>query len=554
MKLKKTACLLLSAVLFLATLTPICAFASADLADKDAEENMAWLSDFYIRESATDFVKNEVTPESGVYNSTVKAFVAGVNALEKIYNADYKTFADAYEKILTDIFTLIDNANLNIGYDEMKAYLQDECQIVYPEQEDANTATYTTIVYVCMRTDMLQSLLNTEVTIEPGTTLDRAIVLIVSAVVGDEVDEDVETLMDYAVVTVKKILIENGYQVSDNADPQDFMWLYKIMVATEVGYPIENQNVAEYTDEDKAYVQAAYTAAVLNLTYGITPTVENVMAATASEDENAVAMLILRTMIEEKGETWAEDESIEDLFARACGLGYFDLDLEFYADVYNYDVNLEYDCDEIWLTPFAYAAEKGNDKLQYVTITINGTPVQSSRSYKLAMTDEDVTTATVEVKYDDGKIADEATYIFNIHNGTKQQPSVALPIPDSTVSGGSIDMDLDYYEELLNGSSSTPSGSTGSGIDASALTATPYDLNDTQSALIAGAATAADTDDDTDAEPAIATSVQTANTTSPDTGLSDMNMALIIGAAAVVVIAGGITAFVLVKRKKEAGR
>lgn len=553
MKLKKTACLLLSAVLFLATLTPICAFANADLADKDAKENMAWLSDFYIRESAMDFVKNEVTPENGVYSDTAETFVKNVENLKKAYNADFNTFADAYDKILTELFSLADAADLGINFDDMKAYLQDEYQIVYPEQEDAKTQTYTAIVYVCLRTDLLQSLLNVDVTIAPNTTLEKAVVLILGSILGEEIGEDIQTMFDFAVMNIEKILADNKIPVPDDTDVQNILTMYKILVAKQMGY-LADLKVTDFAKADAKTVQAAYAAATIKMTYGVSPSVEDVLAATASEDENAVAVLILRTMIAEKGETWTANETLETLFDRACKLGYFDPQLEFYADVYNYDVNLEYNCDEIWLTPFAYAAEKGNDKLQYVTITINGTPVKSARSYKLAMTDEDVTTATVEVKYDDGKIADEATYIFNIHNGTKQQTSVALPIPDSTVSGGSIDMDLDYYEELLNGSSSTPSGSTGSGIDAGSLTATPYDLNDTQSALIAGAATAADTDDDTDAEPAIATSVQTANTTSPDTGLSDMNMALIIGAAAVVVIAGGITAFVLVKRKKEAGR
>lgn len=549
MKLKKTACLLLSAVLFLATLTPICAFANADLADKDAEENMAWLSDFYIRESAYDFVKDEVMPNKGIYNSTAETFVENVNGLKKLYDMDYSTMAAAYEKILTDIFTLIDEANLTVGYDEMKAYLQDEWQIVYPEQDDARTATYTTIAYACLRTDILQSLLKIDVTIEPGTSINRTIVLILGAITGEEIDADVETLMDYAVVNIKKILIDNGYQVSENADPQEFLLLYKIMIATEVGYPIENQNVAAYTDADKAYVQGAYTAAVIKLTYGISPSVEDVLAATASEDENAVAMLILRTMIVEAGETWTEDETLADLFERGCQLGYFDLEYEFYSDVYNYDVYLQYDCDEIWLTPFAFAAEKGYEKLQYLTMTINGDPVENSRSYKLAVND-DVTTATVALKYDDGETVDEATYTFTIYNGTQQQPNVTLPVPSDNVDND-FNMDLEYYEDLLN-SESSAAPAEDSNLEARELSATPYDLSDTQSALITAAA--ADTAED-DAEPAVVTSVQTAsNTTSPDTGLSDMNMALIIGAVAVVVIAGGITAFVLVKRKKEAGR
>lgn len=548
MKLKKTACLLLSAVLFLATLTPLCAFANADLADKDAEENMAWLSDFYIRESATDFVKGEVTPEDGIYSDTAETFVKNVENLKKLYTADFNTFADAYDKLLTELFSLVDGTDLGINFDDMKAYLQDEYQIVYPEQEDAKTQTYTAIVYACLRTDLLQSLLNVDVTIAPNTTLEKAVVLILGAILGEEVGEDVQTMFDFAVMNIEKILADNKIPVPDDTDVQNVLTMYKILVAKQMGY-LADLKVTDFADADAEIVQAAYAAATIKMAYGVSPSVEDVLAATASEDENAVAMLILRTMIVEAGETWTEDETLEALFDRACELGYFDLELEFYSDVYNYDVYLQYDCDEIWLTPFAFAAEKGYEKLQYLTMTINGDPVENNRSYKLAVND-DVTTATVALKYDDGETVDEATYTFTIYNGTQQQPNVTLPVPSDNVDND-FNMDLEYYEDLLN-SESNAAPAEDSNLEARELSATPYDLSDTQSALITAAA--ADTAED-DAEPAVVTSVQTAsNTTSPDTGLSDMNMALIIGAVAVVVIAGGITAFVLVKRKKEAGR
>ncbi len=548
MKLKKTACLLLSAVLFLATLTPICAFANADLADKDAEENMAWLSDFYIRESATDFVKNEVMPEDGIYSDTAETFVENVKGLEKLYNMDYTTMTDAYNKILTDFVSLFDKVDIKAGYDEMKAYLQSEWQIVYPAEDDASTKLYTPIVYVCLRTGILQSLLNIEVTIEPGTTLERTVVLFLGAIMGEEVGEDVETVFDFAVKNIEKILADNKIPVPDDTDVQNVLTMYKILVAKQMGY-LADLKVTDFADADAEIVQAAYAAATIKMAYGVSPSVEDVLAATASEDENAVAMLILRAMIVEKGETWTEDETLEALFDRACELGYFDLELEFYSDVYNYDVYLQYDCDEIWLTPFAFAAEKGYEKLQYVDITINGEPIESSHSYKLAL-DDDVAKAVVDVQYDDGETVDEATYTFTIYNGTQQQPNVTLPVPSDNVDND-FNMDLEYYEDLLN-SESNAAPAEDSNLEARELSATPYDLSDTQSALITAAA--ADTAED-DAEPAVVTSVQTAsNTTSPDTGLSDMNMALIIGAVAVVVIAGGITAFVLVKRKKEASR
>ena len=66
MKSKKMLCILLAGIV-LSSVFASAFYSYADIADKDEKENLAWLSDFYIRESSTDFVKNNMVPITEKY-------------------------------------------------------------------------------------------------------------------------------------------------------------------------------------------------------------------------------------------------------------------------------------------------------------------------------------------------------------------------------------------------------------------------------------------------------------------------------------------------------
>ena len=58
-------------------------------------------------------------------------------------------------------------------------------------------------------------------TVPAGTSINRAVVLLVASMLGETVDEDIETIEDYAILNIKKSLIANGYPVSENADAEE---------------------------------------------------------------------------------------------------------------------------------------------------------------------------------------------------------------------------------------------------------------------------------------------------------------------------------------------
>lgn len=539
MNLKKMAYVLLS--LLLVVCLSICAFpVFAGTANNESEENPAWLSDIYVRESSTDFVKNPMVPRSeGIYSRTLGGFRKEVAELKKLATMTADDLGDAYVKVITQIYQLIDQTGIFDDYDVMKSYLQTEHKIVFPDDDSAVNKTYVAVAYACLKYDLLYPVLGIHFDVPDGTSINRTVVLIAAALMGDTVPADVETIEEYAILNIKKTLIENGYKVSENADADEIYSLYKIMMAEKQGYRIANQDVANYTQKDKNYLTGAYTAALIKMTYAVAPTPEDALIVVTSSDKDAMPALILGLMIESKGESTLNDNTLEDLFRHACRLGLFDLDNEFYSDIYEYDVYLDYNCKSIWITPFAFATELGSDKTQYAKITINGTAVKSGASHNFAITG-DLTVAKIAVNYDDGTVKNSATYTLYIHNGKEALPEdPTLPLPPFGGNEGS------------SGSSSGGNNSSSGGNSNNYyifkkpgdLEFVPYELGSNSS--IPGLSSGKN--------PALSSSIDnrsnSKNSASSENGL-DVKVIIIYAVCAVVLIGAGAASLIIIKKKK----
>lgn len=539
MNLKKMAYVLLS--LLLVVCLSICAFpVFAGTANNESEENPAWLSDIYVRESSTDFVKNPMVPRSeGIYSRTLGGFRKEVAELKKLATMTADDLGDAYVKVITQIYQLIDQTGIFDDYDVMKSYLQTEHKIVFPDDDSAVNKTYVAVAYACLKYDLLYPVLGIHFDVPDGTSINRTVVLIAAALMGDTVPADVETIEEYAILNIKKTLIENGYKVSENADADEIYSLYKIMMAEKQGYRIANQDVANYTQKDKDYLTGAYTAALIKMTYAVAPTPEDALIVVTSSDKDAMPALILGLMIESKGESTLNDNTLEDLFRHACRLGLFDLDNEFYSDIYEYDVYLDYNCKSIWITPFAFATELGSDKTQYAKITINGTAVKSGASHNFAITG-DLTVAKIAVNYDDGTVKNSATYTLYIHNGKEALPEdPTLPLPPFGGNEGS------------SGSSSGGNNSSSGGNSNNEyifkkpgdLEFVPYELGSNSS--IPGLSSGKN--------PALSGSIDNGsnskNSASSENDL-DVKVIIIYAVCAVVLIGAGAASLIIIKKKK----
>lgn len=445
-------CLLLCVAIIFSTLFS----ANTVFAEKtniNVPSNNAWLSDFYIRESSTDFIKNKMVPDISQYQKDEKTFRLETKILKDLINIDISDIYSAYVEILNKAFGIVGDAVVNVKYEDMKNYLQTEWKIIYPEPQKPTDQTYTAIMYACLKYDLMFPIIGKHFAVPENTTLDRAVVLVATTILDDkEVGNDIDTLEKYAVLNLKRTLVKEGYLESVNANISDeeLLLLYKIMVAEKEGYVIENKALDTYTKADKDYVSSAYAASLIKTKYGIAFLPEQVHNALTSSNPDAIEILILTGLINSNGGTVNGNESVAELLKQASSLGCFKIDNEFYSDIYKYDVYLTYNCKEIWMTPFAYAAELGKDHLKYVKIKINGKNVQNSRSSRIKV-NNGTSKVTVELNYDDGKTKDSAKYLFTIHNGKKELPTVPVITPSS------LELDYSYNVPKLSSADQTKS-------------------------------------------------------------------------------------------------
>lgn len=401
------------------------------------EKNPAWLSGFYVRETSTDFSKKEMVPHSdSQYGQTLSGFLAEVAALKKTCTVDLDDLTEEFRQIIQRLYDMFDNTNLFRSYEEMKSYLQTEHGITYPNGDTATSPMYTAVLYVCLKYDVLTSITGRPLEIPEGSSIDLAITILVADVLGQEVPEGVDSLAELAVERIKQILKEIGIDVPENASPEQVVLYYKIMIAEQQGYPIENHDVANYTQADLDKLNGSYYAAIVKKSYGVSISPADALAAVNTEDPDVLAREILIAMIESKGQSASADASTQALFDQACKLGFFSLKNGFYPDIYDYDVYLNYKCSEVWLTAYSYASELGQNELDHVKMEMNGASIQNGKSYLLKLTGDE-TKVVVTSRYENGGAHNSTTYTFRIHNGTKDIPKDIIP---DTPPEGSGDM------------------------------------------------------------------------------------------------------------------
>lgn len=421
MKRNKLLSVLLTAVIVFASVAVGSAIVAKTAGDT-SEKNPAWLSGFYVRESSTDFSRKDMIPHAdGVYSRTLGGFRTEVDAIKKVCNISLDSLTAKFNDVVTKLYDMISETGLLNSYEEMKGVLETEYGITYPNGDTATTPAYTAILYACLKYDIISPITGRPVEIPAGTTVDRAIALVVANVLGEELPDNVTSLEDYAIESIKKMLADNGYELPENSTAQQTIWHYKIMISEQQGYTVENHDVANYTQADIDNLNACYYAAVIKMNYGVGPAPADAFAAVNSEDADALPTLILKTMIESKGESTQNDPTIEQLFDHACQLGFFDLANGFYSDVYTYDVYLKYNCSDVWLTAYSYASELGQNELNNVKMSMNGTEITNGKSYLFNLTG-DVTTVVVSSEYSNGETQSSTQYTFLIHNGSEQLP------------------------------------------------------------------------------------------------------------------------------------
>ena len=392
---------------------------------RETKYNYAWLDQLIIRDDASAVVPTTIIPrpDDYPYSHTYEEFIEEVGQYSDLKDLNENTVASTYEEIMTLVYYSVVALGMTDDYEVMEEYLRDY-GITIPDVPGGQDKINVAVVYAALKYDAVYTLYGKRVSIPVGVTLDNASVIIFSALTGVMLPSGVDTFPGLAVHTVKNYVSDfDDIPVSKNPSaPEVFYWA-KVVVASSADSNEDNMGDYEVSKmaydmvhpDDKAYVDNAYYATILNTAYDVTLDAEALGVAAESSDKTAVARLILETMLTEKNVRFSSKMNTKELFELACQSGCFNLEEEFYSDVFTYDVTIAQEREKIWFTPFSVADQLDGGNVKATTMTLNGAPAGHNTTTSVALDpNKSNETIVLTIDYNDGMRVQQASYTFNI--------------------------------------------------------------------------------------------------------------------------------------------
>lgn len=428
MKAKRIlACIVVMILLIVTALSPMSVFAvtfdsenyqlrPGNTQASNPEYNMAWLNQLFVRDDVMAIKTARLVPKAEYpYRVTYEEFIAEAGDLVKLYSLDEQTVEDTFGTSLEIFVYLVTAMGMTTDYDTMLSYIASQ-GIRMPSEMNTSDKMMVSAVYAAMKYNAVYVITGTELSIPRGTTLEGAAVNIIGAFMSIHVPSEINSFLGLGVYAMKDYIEQlNEVPLTDNPSNEEVFHWIKAAAASKKGYPIPLISYDNTTDIQKEYVDYSYCASVLDNVYDITIDTFALMEADKTRDTAVIAKLIVTTMLDEKGVSYNENASCENLFKLACENGGFDLEEEFYSDIYNYDLYVNDSCEKLWFTPFALADQIGGD-VKYISIDLNGAKIGSASTTYVAL-DKTKKQETVKMKvnYDDGAgVSEVALYSFNV--------------------------------------------------------------------------------------------------------------------------------------------
>ncbi len=384
----------------------------------DPTYNYAWLDNMIIRDDPMAATQAHIIPKPTdyPYSITYDRFLEESGNYTKLITLDKESVAAAYDEIVNVMYYLVVAMGMTDDVDTMKVYLTEQ-GIRLPANTTADEKAEIAVVYAAVKYDAVYTLYGKHVQFPVGTTLDGAVVTIVSALSGTVVPSGVDNLSGYAVFCTKTYVTSfENLPVSTNPSEEEIFHWAKVIVAGSSGdYQVPVEVYSETTPAQKEYVDYAYYASILSDAYDVKINPIKLIVAIQDGDPYAVQKLILKTMLDEKGVDYPNDMGCQDLFDLACKNGCFMLEEEFYTDVLNYEIEVAQDCEKIWFTPFPLAGVISGSSEEYLSLTLAGNSVAPSSTTGIALNPAlAVETVYLESSYNAPDCQESAVYEFKI--------------------------------------------------------------------------------------------------------------------------------------------
>ena len=409
-------------------LTPMLASASVTVANGSLEVlpgnpqssspsySKAWLDTVVIRDGSTALTACKPTPTPDYpYSKTYEEFVTEVDRYDLLHDLNETNVGNAYGELADAFYYMVTAMGMTDKQPQMKAYLTDY-GISVPTNPTATEEAEIAGVYAALKYNAPYVLYEKEVSLPKGTTLEGAEVALMSELMGVFLPSGVNTVNGLAVQAAKTHVEEfPDLPISENPSNSEVFHWSKVLTAASNDYEVPLTPYEQASAAQREYVDYAYYASIFDTIYDIHISPARLAVAAESADPLAVQKVILTSMLDGKEVAYASDASCQQLFDAACAAGCFELEQEFYSDVFSYDLLVPAACTQLWFTPFALASQLGGSN-DDVTLFLNGKELKPSGTTYVTL-DPDRISQEVQLvsRYDDGfHPAEQVTYRFNV--------------------------------------------------------------------------------------------------------------------------------------------
>lgn len=434
MKGKRLLAVLLTVVLLITSLSAGLSAAALVMCETQYtydSPNLSWLKDMTVKEdmSTINGLTGSCTLEPVAkypYRETAESFREEVAYYQVLYTLDRDMTTVLYLYMLSLAESFSSTVSASDYSDEfIRSYLE-SIGIVYPTG-DAADSTETKIVARAFFAIITK---DDSYTVKRGTGLYEAFTEYASSMLGISnsailkfvVGSEITDLKQYVLAACKYMLYNAGYKVDASTSESEVCRLIAIMTIRAQGISIDSGTA---TFEE---IKNKYLCAMICKIYDVSVDPDSFDSAVRNDE---LALYLLRLIGKKNGVTVKNSASYEEAFDLVCkNTSYFNLEKgEFYADIYEYNIQLNYKREKIWVYPQTLGVTSESDGT-VVAVSINGTQVLDNYYSDVALdTTKDSQTVVIEVQFTNANGArTSSSYRLNILQGKE------TPIKQNTIS------------------------------------------------------------------------------------------------------------------------
>ena len=402
---------------------------------KYEENDPSWLRQLVIKEdmlSTSGLMNEEILHPVCDYPYTTDAphFKAMVEEYIELYTLDDNSQRAAYLYLLEQIGALDIIANPETSDKSKAEWLREHGIIITEEDEkDPDKKLMISALYALMHNDFYYVVKGERLNIPQGTPLEDAVVMYLMGLSGESSQltdfvlkffgkASVGNLDDYVYYTSLMSLYTQGYVSPFEIPTLSREEVYRrvaIMTIRTAGIAIDAETAT--TEE----IRHKYLAAMMSTQYSVT--VDPAALKKALTNGTAPYYILQRMAYEDSKVTISATKySYEECFNLVLHkTDRFDLDDEFYSDIYEYDVYLDNIRSNISVNPNPISKSG-------VSISINGVDVTAGSYAVVELAGKAKETITIISQFGSGKNMERSVYKVNVHQG------VTAP-PDSDLTG-----------------------------------------------------------------------------------------------------------------------